>query len=81
MTFVLGMKCSDGLVLVSDTLESGGVAKRYRGKLYALNSEPLWGVAWGVAGNAHVADKFSDKVKTLIQGQRNYDLPKARVIG
>jgi hypothetical protein len=48
--------------------------------LYALNTQPLWGVAWGVAGNAHIADKFSDKVKSLIQSQTKYNLPKLELL-
>jgi len=72
MTFIVGMNCSDGIVLASDTLESGGVAKRYRAKLYAVTASGEWGVAWGVAGNAYVADKFSDKIKTLL-GTGQYD--------
>ena len=73
MTFIMGNKSLDGLVLFADTLESGAVVKRYRQKLHAVNHSE-WGVAWGVAGNAHIADKFSDKVKTIIRdSDETYD--------
>ncbi len=74
MTFVMGNKSLDGLVLFADTLESGAAVKRYRQKLHAVNVSSEWGVAWGVAGNAQVADKFSEKVKAIIsEADESYD--------
>ncbi len=72
MTFVLGMKCTDGIALFADTLETGGAVKRYRQKVHAVNVGSEWGVCWGVAGNAHVADKFSEKIKAIL-GNESYD--------
>ncbi len=74
MTFIAGFKCPGGLAMFSDSLESGGGAKRYRKKLHVAHTRNF-GVCWGVAGSAHVADKFSDKLMDLIacQIQDEYD--------
>lgn len=64
MTFIIGMKCSDGLVLASDSLESDGVTCRYRNKLECIQFSE-WGACWGVSGNAYVADRFSDALKRV----------------
>ena len=72
MTFILGMKCADGLVLCADTLETDGVTKSYRVKLASLlwddgNSE--WGICWGASGHAFVCDKFKDKMRQTFKDQ------------
>jgi len=79
MTFIVGMRCSDGIVILADTLESGGVVKRYRQKVHAENVIAGWGVAWGVAGNAHVADKFSQKLRELL-GHDFYECHKTELV-
>lgn len=72
MTFILGIKCSDGLVLLSDTRERGGSANQYRQKVHATNVGEEWGVSWGVAGNGHVADRFTDEVRAVL-GSDSYN--------
>ncbi len=72
VTFILGMKCADGLVLCADTLETDGVTKSYRVKLASLlwddgNSE--WGICWGASGHAFVCDKFKDKMRQTFKDQ------------
>jgi hypothetical protein len=81
MTFILGMRCLDGMAIFGDTLESGSVVKRYRQKVHAENihSGYGWGVAWGVAGNAHVADKFTEKLTALL-GKSAYDRLKTELV-
>jgi hypothetical protein len=79
MTFVLGMHCMDGMALFADTLESGGAVKRYRQKIHWQNVIAGWGIAWGVAGNALVADKFSEKLRALV-GTEDYDRYKTELI-
>lgn len=68
MTFIVGMKCSGGLVLCADTLESDGVTKRYRQKITNV-SEPDWGLCWAGSGTAYTVDKFSDKLKQVLKGK------------
>jgi len=63
MTFVAGFKCSDGIVLCADQLESDGITKRYRPKIEGITVDYDWGVCWGVAGTGDVIDKFSAKFK------------------
>lgn len=72
VTFVIGMKCSDGLVLCADSLESDGVTKSYRNKLACFHWNDgieEWGLCWGGAGHAYVCDKFKDKVKQSFKDQ------------
>lgn len=79
MTFILGMRCSDGIAIFADTLESGGVVKRYRQKVHSENFIAGWGIAWGVAGNALVADKFSQKLREVLNGDV-YDRQKIELL-
>jgi 20S proteasome alpha/beta subunit len=66
VTFIVGLKCSDGLVMCADTLESDGYTKKYRNKLVNRVIGSEWGVCWGGSGNAYVVDKFSDKLTQMI---------------
>lgn len=68
MTFILGMKCVDGLVLAADSLESDGVTKRSRKKLEIIeNAGGSWSACWGGSGTADVIDKFTDKLKQTLK--------------
>jgi hypothetical protein len=73
MTFVLGMRCSNGLVICADMLESDGITKRYRNKLAAITVGNEWGVAWGCSGSAFTCDKFTDKLKASVNNAGNYN--------
>lgn len=68
MTFIVGMKCSGGVVLCADQLESDGVTKRYRQKITSV-SEPEWGLCWAGSGTAYIVDRFSDKLKQMLKGK------------
>jgi hypothetical protein len=74
MTFVAGFKCSDGVVLCADRLESDGVTKRYRYKLEGIDQNGEWGVSWGCAGDGHVIDKFTEKFKASLMALRDFNL-------
>jgi hypothetical protein len=63
MTFILGINCSDGVVLCADTLEGDTITRRYRNKLESVHVSDEWGICWGGSGTAAVVDKFSDKLK------------------
>jgi 20S proteasome alpha/beta subunit len=66
MTFVVGFKCSDGIVLCADRLDTNGVTKRHRCKIEAMSINSEWGVCWASSGFSDVIDKFSDKLKALL---------------
>lgn len=72
MTFIVGLKCSDGLVIAAEQLESDGVTKRYRQKIHSSTVGGEWGVIYGGSGPAYVVDKFCGKFKELI-GEDSYD--------
>jgi 20S proteasome alpha/beta subunit len=77
VTFIVGMKCADGLVLCADSLESDGVTKSYRTKLASFlwnDGLSSWGLCWGASGHAFVCDKFKDKMKQSFATQ-TYNRP------
>lgn len=63
MTFILGINCSDGIVLSADSLESDGMTRSYKNKLESWHVSDEWGICWGGSGHSAVVDKFSDKLK------------------
>lgn len=70
VTFILGVRCVDGLVLAADSLESDGVTKRSRKKLEVVwDANGNWSACWGGSGTAEVIDKFSDKLKLVLKEQ------------
>jgi len=79
VTFVIGIKCMDGLVLAADSLEGDGVNKSYVTKL-EVHQRPSWGMCWGGAGHARVVDKFSDKFKQCLKRVKEYDRNKIEAI-
>ncbi|HEV2491843.1 MAG TPA: hypothetical protein VG204_02090 [Terriglobia bacterium] len=66
MTFILGLKCANGLVLSADSLEGDTVIKRSRNKL-ELISDSHWSACWGGSGSADIIDKFSDKLRQTVE--------------
>lgn len=80
MTFILGMKSTDGLVLCSDSLESDGYSKSYVQKLYRFTPtgktwrDARWGIAWGCAGDTPIIKRFSDKLLSILKTEKpSYD--------
>jgi hypothetical protein len=67
MTFVVGIRCMDGLVIAADSLERDGYKRRYRNKLEIVSHKDEWAMCWGSAGNSDVIDKFSDKLKQCLR--------------
>lgn len=63
VTFILGLNCSDGIVLCADSLESDGMTRSYKNKLESVHISDEWGICWGGSGSSAVVDKFSDKLK------------------
>jgi 20S proteasome alpha/beta subunit len=72
MTFVVGIRCQNGIVLCSDSLEGDGITKRSRHKLIGYSVGEEWGAAWGLAGEGDVIDKFTDRLKIAL-GNGHYD--------
>jgi hypothetical protein len=79
MTFIVGMRCKDGIVVASEQLESDGVTKRYRQKIHMKVIEDRWGVLWGGSGPSYVVDKFSDKFRELLLGSDKFDRAKVEL--
>jgi hypothetical protein len=79
VTFILGNKSSDGVVLFADRLESGSVVKKHRQKLHAVNKSG-WGVAWGVSNDALIADNFSDKIRRMLEQEKSYNREKLELL-
>jgi 20S proteasome alpha/beta subunit len=73
MTYVLGMKCTDGLVLCADSMEGDSVNKRFIQKLHVAGSDGQWGFCWGCAGSGDVIRKFDSAVKGSLERIAAYD--------
>ena len=73
MTFIAGFNCRDGIVLCADQLETDGVTRRYRCKLEGIEMNNAWAVSWAGAGDAHLIDKFTDKLKQALTGLNEFD--------
>src|SRR5258708_28613747 len=65
MTFVIGFKCADGIVLCTDSLEADGLTKRSVNKIRLMGTMD-WGVGIAGAGAPGVIDKFGDEVSSAI---------------
>jgi 20S proteasome alpha/beta subunit len=61
MTFVIGFRCADGLVIATDSLESDGMTKRSVDKVKYFSGDD-WGVVIAGAGGGGIVDKFCDEV-------------------
>ena len=72
MTIALGLRCFDGLVLCADSLEEDGVTKRHVDKLWTYEVQDNWGVAIASAGEADLADSFTDGLKDIF-GNSDFD--------
>lgn len=62
MTFIVGLKCCDGIVLCTDSLEDDGITKKPVDKITRIQT-PHWGVAIGGSGGGRIIDKFCDEVR------------------
>ena len=61
MTFVIGFRCCDGVVLCTDSLEADGVTKRFVDKTKIIGTSE-WSVAIAGAGPGGFIDKFTSDV-------------------
>ncbi|MFZ0772288.1 MAG: hypothetical protein WCA49_15465 [Candidatus Sulfotelmatobacter sp.] len=72
MTIALGLRCIDGLVLCADSLEEDGITKRHVDKLWTYEVQDNWGIAIASAGEADLADSFTDGLKDIL-GNSDFD--------
>jgi 20S proteasome alpha/beta subunit len=71
MTFIIGFRCCDGIVLCTDSLEADGVTKRFVNKTKIIGTS-AWGIAIAGAGPGGFIDKFTAEVSaTLSRGEYN----------
>jgi 20S proteasome alpha/beta subunit len=72
MTFILGLKCENGLVIAADSQEGDTYTKKHVRKLEQFHG-PQWGICWGGSGAAKLVDKFSDKFRQCLEKAPRYD--------
>ena len=73
MTYILGARCTDGVVLVSDTKVSGGNIPSCKEKLTPI----LNNVIMGGAGPLGLINILSDEIKEQVRTEKNYIRPYA----
>ena len=72
MTFIVGLKCCDGVVLCTDSLEDDTITKKTVNKI-ALFESAEWGLALAGAGGGRIIDKFWNEVVTQLPRQGSFD--------
>jgi hypothetical protein len=65
MTFIVGLKCSDGIVLCTDSLEEDGITKKRVDKI-SLMGGAQWGLAIAGAGSGGILDKFCSEIRARL---------------
>src|ERR1700722_2034794 len=74
MTFVVGMRCLDGIVLCTDSHEDDGITKKAENKIRLMGT-PTWGLAIAGSGLGPTIDRFADAInKKVLEG--NFDIEK-----
>src|SRR5712692_6461059 len=65
MTFIAALKCIDGIVLCTDSLEDDGITKKRVDKI-SLMGGTQWGLAIAGAGAGGIVDKFCGEVRARL---------------
>jgi 20S proteasome alpha/beta subunit len=73
VTFIVGMKCVDGLILAADSLEADGYNKKLVQKLFKHEVEGQWGLAFGCSGTGAACTNFGDRLLELVNDKQPYD--------
>ena len=74
MTFIVGLTCTDGIVLCADSLEDNGITKKPVGKIVSMRAGDDWSIAIAGAGPGTTIDKFAVSIrKQLAIGQPDRD--------
>jgi len=74
MTIAIAFKCIDGIVLCADSYEGDGVNKRFVPKIWTHQVGTSWGVAVASAGEADLADTFTNELPEVL-GDGEFDRP------
>jgi len=72
MTVAIGFKCTNGVALCADSLESGLGNKRIVPKLWCYQVAEEWGLAIASAGDGDLADSFNDNLESIL-GNSDFD--------
>ena len=81
MTIGIGFRCTDGVVILSDTQISNGAMKYYEGKIHSMplkGSEGQCGVVLTYAGSPALWKKFRDKFDSTMRDTQ-YDPTPANI--
>lgn len=73
VTFIVGLRCKDGVVLCSDSLESDGYIKGNVQKLFKYELPGKWGLAFGCSGTSAACSNFGDRLLERIADKVSYD--------
>jgi 20S proteasome alpha/beta subunit len=73
VTFIMGMKCVDGLVLCSDSLEADGYIKKNVQKLFNYEVPGKWGVAFGCSGSSAACSNFGDRLLEQLRAESKFN--------
>jgi 20S proteasome alpha/beta subunit len=73
VTFIVGLRCTNGLVLASDSLEVDGYTKKHVQKIFKYEVAGKWGLAFGCAGTAAACTNFSDRLLEILGQSDTYD--------
>lgn len=65
MTFIVGLRCRDGLVIGADSLESDGIVKRRVNKIYRMPAGN-WELAIAGSGGGGIVEKFTREIKATL---------------
>jgi 20S proteasome alpha/beta subunit len=73
VTFIVGLSCSNGVVLCSDSLEADGYNKKIVKKIFKYEVEGSWGLAFGCSGTGAACTNFTDRLLELLDDKEAYD--------
>jgi len=73
VTFIVGLRCKDGIVLCSDSLETDGLNKKNVKKLFKHEEHGKWGLAFGCSGSTAACTKFGDRLYGLLRKTKSYN--------
>jgi len=77
MTFIVGIKCPDGLVMCADSQESNGITKRNVLKLTKFSAhDKSWGMVFGCSGSSSAINNFTSKLGDAIDLNSRYERAK-----
>ena len=73
MTIALAFNCVDGIVILADSLETDGVTKILADKIWAYQIDQEWGITIASAGEADLADSFTDSIDGVLGTDVRFD--------